>query len=110
MISSPKAFVHVAHVGINEKGVVEASKGLDPVWATLVGELKGHGVNNNIIQNNIDFIGGFLEGTKVSRSRTATGEGRESMSMVSIQSPIDYLGLIADKERSEKIRGKRATR
>jgi len=69
MISSPKAFVHIAHVGINEKGDVESSQGLDPVWATLVEELKGKSVTDAIIQNNLD---GFLD-AKVSRKKTTKG-------------------------------------
>lgn len=70
MISSPKAFVHVAHVGINERGVVEATKGLDPVWASLVGELRGHRATDSIIQSDTEHVAGFLEGGKVLTRKT----------------------------------------
>jgi Wiskott-Aldrich syndrome protein len=82
MISTPKAFVHVSHVGINEKGVVEASEGLDPVWATLVGELKGRSATDAIIQNNLECVEGFLEGAKVSKkSGTQPARSRAKRAM-----------------------------
>ena len=108
MISSPKAFVHVSHVGINEKGVVEASKGLDPVWATLVGKLKGYSVaQHSIIQDDRDFGGKSLEGANASGKKAVKGEDREYQ--LQIRNASDHL-VIAAGSLSEKMRGKRAVR
>lgn len=66
MISSPApdSFVHVAHVGFNENGIVETSKDLDPAWAKLLGDLQAHGVRQSIVEENLDFVEGFLAGAK----------------------------------------------
>ncbi|KAG5639757.1 hypothetical protein H0H81_000037 [Sphagnurus paluster] len=40
-LPAPNSFVHVAHVGLNKDGVVEASEGIDPSWRAL---LEGHGL------------------------------------------------------------------
>lgn len=66
MISAPtpNSFVHVAHVGINEKGIIETSKDLDPTWTSLINELQGYGITQSICEEQLDFIEGFLAGAK----------------------------------------------
>lgn len=39
-LPTPNSFVHVAHVGMNESGTIEASQGIDPAWKAA---LLGHG-------------------------------------------------------------------
>ncbi|KAG5644688.1 hypothetical protein DXG03_007988 [Asterophora parasitica] len=41
-LPSPNSFVHVAHVGLNKDGVIEASQGIDPSWKAV---LEGHGLD-----------------------------------------------------------------
>jgi len=66
MISSPQpnSFVHLAHVGVNQEGIIETSKDIDPHWAILVKQLSGYGVTQSICEENLDFIEGFLAGAK----------------------------------------------
>jgi len=66
MISAPtpNSFVHVAHVGINEKGIIETSKDIDPTWTSLINELQGYGITQSICEEQLDFIEGFLAGAK----------------------------------------------
>jgi hypothetical protein len=65
MISAPQpnSFVHIAHVGISEKGI-EATKDVDPRWTTLLKELSGHGVTRSVCEEHLQFIEGFLAGAK----------------------------------------------
>jgi hypothetical protein len=57
MISSPNpnSFVHVAHVAVNKNGVIETSKGIDPSWSTILADLQGHGVSQNVVLEDLDF-------------------------------------------------------
>jgi neural Wiskott-Aldrich syndrome protein len=66
MISAPQpnSFVHIAHVGISEKGVIEATKDVDPRWTSLLKELSGYGVTRSVCEEHLDFIEGFLAGAK----------------------------------------------
>jgi hypothetical protein len=66
MVSAPQAdsFVHVAHIGINEKGIVETSKEIDQPWSALRKELSGLGVTQSMCEENLDFIEGFLAGAR----------------------------------------------
>ncbi|EGO26891.1 hypothetical protein SERLADRAFT_336298, partial [Serpula lacrymans var. lacrymans S7.9] len=38
---TPHSFVHVSHVGINNKGNIETSKNIGPAWAALIADLQG---------------------------------------------------------------------
>lgn len=40
---APGTFVHVAHVGINAQGGVEASDDVEPGWSMMLGEIQGYG-------------------------------------------------------------------
>ncbi|KAF8964752.1 hypothetical protein BDZ97DRAFT_1659676 [Flammula alnicola] len=69
MISSPapQSFKHVAHVGVNEEGVFEASKDLDSAWKTMLADLQGHGVSEAIVMRHSDFVDGFWKGVEAIR-------------------------------------------
>ncbi|KAF8062239.1 hypothetical protein FPV67DRAFT_1421804 [Lyophyllum atratum] len=43
-LPTPNSFVHVAHVGMNKDGVIEASKGIDPSWKAV---LEGHSLRDH---------------------------------------------------------------
>ncbi|KAF9240050.1 hypothetical protein BU15DRAFT_46108 [Melanogaster broomeanus] len=70
MISGPQAgsFKHVAHVGFDEeKGYT--STNVDPSWLTFLDSLKSHGITQDLINQNMDFIKEFV--------RDAQNDGRE---------------------------------
>lgn len=62
MISAPTpgTFVHVAHVGYNEKGGLVASDNVEPGWTMMIEELQGYGVSPKMVADNADFVDGFL--------------------------------------------------
>ncbi|KAF5384440.1 hypothetical protein D9615_003336 [Tricholomella constricta] len=57
-LPTPNSFAHVAHVGLNKDGVIEASKGIDPSWKAV---LEGHGLQGNRTQGSeqVSFGEGF---------------------------------------------------
>ncbi|KAG6907535.1 hypothetical protein DXG01_008571 [Tephrocybe rancida] len=61
-ISPPtvNSFVHVAHVGLNGEGIIEATSGIDPSWIAI---LDGHGQRD------------FDEGAKMPGTKLSFGEG-----------------------------------
>lgn len=71
MISAPApaSFVHVAHIGINADGNIEASEDMDPAWAMMVQDLQGYGISHDILAENLDFVEGFLKGAKLAKSQ-----------------------------------------
>ncbi|RDB19730.1 Wiskott-Aldrich syndrome 1 [Hypsizygus marmoreus] len=70
---TPNSFVHVAHVGLNKEGVVEASKGIDPSWAAV---LSGHGseIRNVDGEEHINFREGLLKGLEAIKSNNFTDQ------------------------------------
>jgi len=66
MISSPApdSFRHVAHVGVNQKGVFEASKNLGATWKEMLTQLQGHGVSEAVVVRHHDFVDGFWKGVE----------------------------------------------
>ncbi|KIK98885.1 hypothetical protein PAXRUDRAFT_23990 [Paxillus rubicundulus Ve08.2h10] len=42
---TPHSFVHVSHVGINTKGIIESSKNIEPAWGALIADLQGYGIS-----------------------------------------------------------------
>jgi len=85
MISSPApdSFRHVAHVGVNENGVFEASKDLDASWKEMLTQLQGHGVSEAVVIRHSDFLDGFWKGVeaikRIESSNTARFEGHNEM-------------------------------
>ncbi|OCH92739.1 hypothetical protein OBBRIDRAFT_409791 [Obba rivulosa] len=80
MISAPApgTFVHVAHVGYDEKGRIAANDGVGPGWRIMLDELQGYGVSESMVEKDIDFVEGFFEGAKAVNSSTATTPPRPS--------------------------------
>jgi len=66
---APASFVHIAHVGINTKGMIETSKDIDPAWQILVQDLQAYGVSHDVVEENVDFVEGFLAGAKLAKTR-----------------------------------------
>ncbi|KAG9310245.1 hypothetical protein JVU11DRAFT_9892 [Chiua virens] len=46
LISSPAphSFVHVSHVGVGARGMIESSKNIEPAWGALIADLQGYGI------------------------------------------------------------------
>lgn len=63
---SPGTFVHVAHVGLDEKGRIDATPNLEPGWTMILEELHGYGVTDNMVEKDFNFVEGFLAGAKAS--------------------------------------------
>ncbi|EIW79684.1 hypothetical protein CONPUDRAFT_166414 [Coniophora puteana RWD-64-598 SS2] len=74
MISGPQpnSCIHVSHVGISPKGVIEASQNIDPSWTKLIADLQGYGVGPDVVRNNQDFVEGFLAGARSTRDKQAS--------------------------------------
>ncbi|OBZ66692.1 Wiskott-Aldrich syndrome 1 [Grifola frondosa] len=68
MISAPTpgTFVHLSHVGVNEKGQIEASPNVAPGWTVMLQELQGYGIDEKMVEDDLDFVEGFLAGAKAS--------------------------------------------
>lgn len=68
MISSPApgTFVHVAHVGLDEKGRIETTPNVEPGWTMILEELHGLGVPEQMVKKDLNFVEGFLAGAKAS--------------------------------------------
>jgi len=66
MISPPQqhSFLHVAHAGINDNGVVETSKDIGPSWNKIKHDLSAYGFTKSICDEQLDFIEGYLVGSK----------------------------------------------
>ncbi|CCM05610.1 uncharacterized protein FIBRA_07839 [Fibroporia radiculosa] len=89
MISSPApgTFVHLAHVGYNEKGHLEVSESLEPGWSIIMQELqglgialdklKGHGVSEDLVKKNKDFVEGFVKGAEACAAQNAEQGGEK---------------------------------
>lgn len=61
LISGPAqgSFIHVAHIGYDaERGFV--STGVDTSWRALLGYLEVHGVDEQMIQENMNFVEDFV--------------------------------------------------
>ena len=68
MISSPApgTFVHVSHVGLDAKGQIESTPNIEPGWTMILEELQGYGVTEKMVDEDFDFVEGFLAGAKAS--------------------------------------------
>ena len=63
--------MHVAHVGLDGAGRIEASQNVEPGWTMILEELHGFGVPPEEIKmverrDSLDFVEGFLAGAKAS--------------------------------------------
>jgi len=61
---SPGTFKHVGHVGFDRDGRIEVSDDIEPGWTMMLGELKGYGVSETVVNKDRDFVDGFLAGFK----------------------------------------------
>lgn len=68
---APNSFVHVAHVGISTRGIIESSKNIKPAWSTLIADLQGRGVAPETVEQDKDFVKGFLAGAKAMTDKPA---------------------------------------
>ncbi|KAG1740487.1 uncharacterized protein EDB91DRAFT_352315 [Suillus paluster] len=68
---APHSFVHVAHVGISTRGIIESSRNIEPTWSRLIADLQGCGIAPEIVQDNKDFVEGFLTGAKSMTEKSA---------------------------------------
>lgn len=76
---APHSFVHVAHVGISTRGIIESSKNIEPAWSALIADLQGYGAPAVEIKDNKDFMEGFLAGAKsMTEQPVAVQHQRES--------------------------------
>ena len=66
---TPGSFVHVAHVGYEvEKGFT--TSGVDPSWLAFLGDLQKHGISEDVIEENMDFIKRFVRDAQKSEAPT----------------------------------------
>ena len=65
---APNSFKHVAHVGVGKDGVFEASNSLDDSWKSMLANLQGYGVSEEIVIRHSNFVEGFWEGVEAIRS------------------------------------------
>ncbi|KAI0080407.1 hypothetical protein K474DRAFT_1589753 [Panus rudis PR-1116 ss-1] len=69
---APGTFVHLSHVGFNEKGRIEVSDdSIEAGWTMMLEELQGHGVSEDIIEDDHDFVEGFWAGVKATSPKEA---------------------------------------
>ena len=75
MISSPvpDSFRHIAHMGVDEKGCVSSSWNVAPEWTKLLHKLEGYGVDAEMVEENIEFVKGFLAGAEAMRGSVSSG-------------------------------------
>ena len=62
---SPQSFIHVAHVGINNNGVIETTEGVDPSWKTVLSGLQSIRMESSMVaadRREANFIDGFWKG------------------------------------------------
>ncbi|KAG2040672.1 hypothetical protein BDR03DRAFT_948215 [Suillus americanus] len=71
---APHSFVHVAHVGISTRGIIESSRNIKPAWSTLMADLQGCGVAPEIVKDDKDFVEGFLAGAKSMTDKPAAAQ------------------------------------
>jgi len=100
MISSPTpgTFVHVSHVGYNDKGRVEASDNLEPGWTMILEEMQGvgialdklqeHGVSPKMVAKNKDFVEGFLKGAEARTVCTGPVSGGDKRRKTPHRKPV----------------------
>ncbi|KAF8893041.1 hypothetical protein BD779DRAFT_1610000 [Infundibulicybe gibba] len=81
MISAPKldSFVHVAHIGVNQEGVLEASQGLDSAWKGILANLQG-GVHEKGGSEHQGFVEGFWSSVETVRRNSDEGKSVSSSS------------------------------
>jgi hypothetical protein len=53
---TPHSFVHVSHVGISTKGIIESSKNIEPAWGALIADLQGYGISPETVSGNMEYI------------------------------------------------------
>ena len=68
---APGTFVHVAHVGINERGEVETSDDIEPGWTMMLEELQGFGPRRAGTMEKVDGLVACKENCP------AGGEGKQ---------------------------------
>lgn len=59
---APHSFVHVSHVGVNTRGIIESSKNIEPAWGALIADLQGYGISPEVMGNNMGFIKELVTG------------------------------------------------
>jgi Wiskott-Aldrich syndrome protein len=78
MISAPAlhSFVHIAHVGINDDGAIEASEGVDPSWkAVLSGLHDGTSSREMVVPDgHTSFVDGFWKGVDTRDRKSNSSE------------------------------------
>lgn len=64
----PNSFQHVAHMGMDETGSRANSWNVAPEWTHLLEKLGGYGVNAEAVEENLEFVQGFLAGVEAVKS------------------------------------------
>lgn len=65
----PSSFVHVAHVGLNVKGDVETSSGVDPVWVNMMKDLRKHNLSPIRVEDKVKNADGLLPKAQSANSK-----------------------------------------
>ena len=82
MVSSPApgTFVHIAHVGVNERGEIETSDDIEPGWTMMLEELQGYSVPKRAATLDKDFKEGRGASGKESKENQSAAFATETKS------------------------------
>ena len=79
---------HYKAVDVDEKGHVKSSWNVAPEWTKLLQKLEGYGVDADMVEENYEFVRGFLAGAEAMRSSSSSS--RSSSSAASDDSHDNY--------------------
>ncbi|KAN0094555.1 hypothetical protein V8E55_002842 [Tylopilus felleus] len=91
LISSPAphSFVHVSHVGVNTRGIIESSKNIEPAWGALIADLQGYGISPEVVGHNLGFIKELVTGVPAESPSPSSPESTSPTSPTQVQSSPD---------------------
>ncbi|KAF8128582.1 hypothetical protein EV363DRAFT_1297589 [Boletus edulis] len=87
---APHSFVHVSHVGVNTRGIIESSKNIEPAWGAMIADLQGYGISPELMGNNMGFIKELVTGVP-SELKTASAFAMYVSSPVPPPTPVTPL-------------------
>lgn len=75
---APGSFVHVAHVGFDANGRLQSSEDLNSEWTLILREMQGYGLPKSLVEDERDFVEGFLAGVKALESSASDSSAEPS--------------------------------
>lgn len=105
---APGSFVHVGHIGVDDKGSIEVSEDIDPGWAMMLQELQGYGVGEVIVRKDRGFVDGFWAGVKAtspSEQKIMSGTDR-TWQLSTCKAVTEYIYLSGSNKSRKTIKRK----